>query len=488
MPGPEDGKEAACLVMAGGEGRRLSPDKPLLHVEGRPIIERVVEVVRGVFDEVLIVTNTPERYAFLGLPHVEDEEPGLGPLMGIYSGLKAIGADRAFVCAADMPFLEADIIRAELAEVGDHDMVVPYPDDLPEFLHGIYRTRCLPAIEGQLKAKRYKIDLLRKILDVRVLDDAWFSERGFKHVVRRAFANINTVEDYRAWSGEGGSFPGVGSDLQERIRNVLVRDESRYQREQGTSAFSSLWSHSLRVAGIARTLAEREGVDQTAAVLSALLHDAGKFRGGLYHEGDRPEEEDAVELAGELVGDTEHEGLLPEIGSAILSMYRDDVETGRLGAVLYDADRLDKLGCTGIAQFFSKSALRGRFLDEELIRQASVELTYAYHAERNLKTRTGRELATRRASRVRAFFDDLIEEWRELGLGTFSVERAEIEGIPLVLVVPARCGCGSGYEIRTDIEDGVKCRSAVIEYVCPRCNGKRELSFCLPVLETLLEG
>ena len=120
--------------------------------------------------------------------------------------------------------------------------------------------------------------------------------------------------------------------------------------------------------------------------------------------------------------------------------------------------------------------------------QAGVELTYAHHAERNLRTRTGREMARRRSARVRAFFDDLIEEWRELGLGTFSVERVEIESIPLMLVVPGKCGCGSGYEIGTDIEDGIKCRSAVIEYVCSRCGGRRELSFCLPVLETLLEG
>jgi CTP:molybdopterin cytidylyltransferase MocA len=30
---------AACLVLAGGKGRRLTPDKPLLEINNRPIIE-----------------------------------------------------------------------------------------------------------------------------------------------------------------------------------------------------------------------------------------------------------------------------------------------------------------------------------------------------------------------------------------------------------------------------------------------------------------
>ncbi len=486
MPGEDDRIDAACLIMAGGEGRRLSPDKPLLHVQGRPIISRVVDVVSSIFDEVLLVTNTPEKYRFLGLPHVQDEEPGRGPLMGIYSGLRAVAADRAFVCAADMPFLEADIIRAELAEVGGHDMVIPYPDDLPEFLHGVYRVRCLPVIAAQLSKGRYKIDLLREILDVHVLDDGWFRRHGFGHLVGRAFANINTQQDYRAWST--GPFTGIHADLLERIRGVLVRDESRFQREQGTQEFSSLWSHSARVAAIAHTIASKEGVDATAAVLASLLHDAGKFSGGRYHEDDLAEEEAAVDLAGVVLAGTRHEDLIPEIEDAILSLYRDEEQIGRLGAVLYDADRIDKLGCAGIAQFFSRSALRGRFLDDALLVQASVELTYALHAERNLKTRTGRELAVPRGARVREYFDGLLEEWRELGLGSFRVERAEVEGIALLLVVPEACGCGEAHEIRTDVRDGVKCRSAVIEYVCPRCHDVRELSFCLPVLEKLLEG
>ena len=36
----------------------------------------------------LVVTNTPQKYEFLGLPVVRDERQGCGPLMGICSGLR----------------------------------------------------------------------------------------------------------------------------------------------------------------------------------------------------------------------------------------------------------------------------------------------------------------------------------------------------------------------------------------------------------------
>ena len=197
--------EAACLIMAGGEGRRFTPDKPLLKIDGEAIIARVARVVRGIFPEIFLVTNTPERFEFLGLPHLRDEVPGCGPLMGIYSGLKAIRADKAFVCAADMPFLEERIIRAEFRELADHDMVVPYPNDLPEFLHGIYQVRSLPTIKANLDQGRYKIDLLRECLDVLILGDDWFARHGFQDLKEKAFANINLSADFDKWTSSSES-------------------------------------------------------------------------------------------------------------------------------------------------------------------------------------------------------------------------------------------------------------------------------------------
>ena len=63
--------------------------KALLELGGRWIIERVVDAVTPAVDDLLIVTNTPELYAFLKLPMVADVYPDHGSLGGIYSGLRA---------------------------------------------------------------------------------------------------------------------------------------------------------------------------------------------------------------------------------------------------------------------------------------------------------------------------------------------------------------------------------------------------------------
>lgn len=498
---PEDGGtvilKCSCLILAGGKGVRLSPDKPLLEVGGEPIIARVARVARRVFDEVLLVTNTPEKYGFLGLESVCDERPGCGPLMGIATGLKRIRHEAAFACAADMPFLSEDILRAQFEEFDAFDIVLPCPQGLPEFLHAYYRKRCVPVMEKQLARGSFKIESIVDGLRVRRLGKEWFSARGLDRVAERAFVNINTPEDYRLWrtcaedadAGQASPFNGpgekdlletLGADLVSSIRKCLVERETAYQRTLGDEHYASLWAHSLRVGQIARHLAQREGADPVSALLCGLLHDAGKFADGAYHRDGAAEEEGAAEAAALLLVGTVHEKRVKEIQKAVLSLYREDAEETQLGRILYDADRLDKMGCMGVAQFFAKNALRRRFLDNELLLRASVELTYAYCALEALKTGAGRRLAVERAARTKWFYGELLSEWAAFGLGRFAVRHESIEGIECVLVVPEACECGGRLEVHSDIRESVKCRSAVVQYRCPACRSDREFSFCLP--------
>src|SRR5437762_6813312 len=104
------------VVQAGGRSTRMGGrPKALLELSGRRIIERVVDAITPVVDDLLIVTNTPELYAFLGLSMVADVYPDHGSLGGIYSGLRAAPGDAAFTVACDMPFLHP---RSEERRVG----------------------------------------------------------------------------------------------------------------------------------------------------------------------------------------------------------------------------------------------------------------------------------------------------------------------------------------------------------------------------------
>lgn len=498
--------EAACIILAGGQGKRLTPDKPLLEINGQPIIERAASVVCSVFEEVLLVTNTPEKYEFLGLPHVVDERPGYGPLMGICSGLGRIAHEVAFVCAADMPFLNEEIIRAEFLELGAFDIVVPYPRGMPEFLHAFYRKRCLPAIRENLDADLFKIEMLTDRCKTRRLNEEWFAGHGWMERVDQAFTNINTIRDYRRWTEQGeektGPEPGEGSarrsgasgpdvlrslapGVLQEIRQTLIDQETAYQHKSAEEEFASLWTHSSRVGRIAHHVAKAEGWDAEPALLAGLLHDIGKFAHGRYHEDDVAEEEEAAQFTERILSNTVYEKWVPTINQAILSLYREEEDVSDLGRVVYDADRLDKLGYMGVAQFFAKNALRRHFLDDDMMIRASIELTYAHHAPDTLKTATGRALAEERSSRTRRFYTGLLEEWTKLGLGDFDIREEDIEGIACVLVVPRLCGCGGPLDLESDIRESVKCRSAVVRYRCAACVLESEFSFCLPNVKGL---
>jgi uncharacterized protein len=452
------------------------------------------------------VTNTPGKYGFLHLPLVADERKGCGPLMGIYSGLRKIKNDVAFVCAADMPFLDETVIRSLFRETGDFDIIVPCPEGRPEFLHAFYHKRCLDAMRENLAADHFKIEMLSGSCRILRLDGDWFKRNGLTERIDLAFTNINTIQDYRNWTGsdalsrdpqrtdarqpqKGPSGPGpfhsISPDLLKEIRRTLIEQESAYQKKSAPDTFSSLWAHSARVGRIAHCIAQAEGFEAEPALLAGLLHDTGKFFQGSYHEDDIPEEQNAVRFAEKILSGTVHARWIPLINAATLSTYLDGDATCDIGRAVYDADCLDKLGNVGVAQFFAKRALRRQFLDDDLLIRAGIELTYAHHAPDTLKTTTGRSLARKRSLRTRRFYTVLLEEWAELGLGEFNIIEEDIAGIGCILVVPSKCSCGGRLNIESDLLDSVKCRSVVVTYPCVDCGLESEFSFCLPNVKGL---
>ncbi|HET7874047.1 MAG TPA: molybdenum cofactor guanylyltransferase [Methylomirabilota bacterium] len=181
------------VIQAGGRSTRMGGrPKALLELGGRPIIERVLDVVRAVTDDQLLVTNTPDLYGFLGLPMVSDVFPDHGSLGGIYSGLKAAPGDAAFTVACDMPFLVPAVARLVTARAHQADVVVPIVGGQFETLHACYAKACLGPIEARLRAERLKI--IGFFEDVRVLaipeaEVARLRDPGL------VFMNVNTPEE-----------------------------------------------------------------------------------------------------------------------------------------------------------------------------------------------------------------------------------------------------------------------------------------------------
>ena len=180
------------LILAGGKSSRYGSNKALVEVEGIRLIERAVRVMKAVFQEVILLTNTPADYTFLNLPMVEDIIKGLGPIGGIYTGLETMSEEAGFFVACDMPFLNEALLRHMVEVREDLDAVVPRMSWMLEPLHAIYTKKCLPVIRTAIDSRDYQILNSFDKIRIKYVDEEEL--RAFDPKMQ-SFSNINQPED-----------------------------------------------------------------------------------------------------------------------------------------------------------------------------------------------------------------------------------------------------------------------------------------------------
>lgn len=204
------GAAISVLILAGGRSRRMGQDKVWLTLDGVPLVERVVRRVLPLADEVLFSANAPERFEALAQTLsvssqvVADLFPGAGPLAGIHAALSVAQHDLLLVLAADLPFVNAALLRHMIGLAHGFDAVVPQtPHPLTgelgwEPLHALYRRSCLPAVAARLAAGERQVLCFYPDIRVRAVP-AHELQRYDPTLV--SFFNVNSPEDWRRAQG-----------------------------------------------------------------------------------------------------------------------------------------------------------------------------------------------------------------------------------------------------------------------------------------------
>jgi len=181
------------VILAGGSSSRMGSNKALLPYRGGRFIEAIHRQLAELFDEVLLVTNTPEQFSFLPCRKVADIYPGTGALAGLHAGLQGSHGGHIFAVACDMPYLNSALIRRITALRNAADVVIPHGDKGSEPLHALYGRACLAPMEQALLAGRKRI--VSFFPEVRVAhisrDDVAALDPDFA-----SFRNINTPDEY----------------------------------------------------------------------------------------------------------------------------------------------------------------------------------------------------------------------------------------------------------------------------------------------------
>lgn len=184
----------SAVILAGGEAKRLKgANKARLQVGGQCLLDRMLAVLRPLFDEVILVTTDPAAYLEWDLLIVRDHFSQRSSLTGIHAGLFAARHPHALVTACDMPFVRPALVETLLQAVEPRwDVIIPRTTKGFEPLLAIYSKRCLKPIERQLAQGRFWVQGFFRQVRLNLVGE---------EILRRcdpelaSFFNINAAED-----------------------------------------------------------------------------------------------------------------------------------------------------------------------------------------------------------------------------------------------------------------------------------------------------
>lgn len=187
-----------AAILAGGQNKRFGGrTKAKILIEGRPIIERTIEVLGSVFNDIIIITNN--KAEFEDYKHIRmagDIYHYKGPLAGLHSAITNSEKEAVFLVASDMPGLSLSTVEqvAMNFEKMECEALIPVYKELIEPLHAIYSRTVLVRLDDFLRSEnKYSIREFLKLVDAKYLE----IDDGGGQI--NPFFNINSPEDLQKW-------------------------------------------------------------------------------------------------------------------------------------------------------------------------------------------------------------------------------------------------------------------------------------------------
>ena len=181
------------IILSGGKSSRMGMEKGLLKIAGKALVEYAIDVLNPHVKRLIICSNKVEYNQF-GLDVYSDLVRDIGPLGGIYTGLKYSDADCNIVLSCDMPFIDSQFIEylKGSMRVGQ-TALVPTHDHKIEPLISIYTSKMMIYMEEYIQHKSYALqDILSNAEGVQFLDVSQQIKRNNK-----LFFNINSPAEWK---------------------------------------------------------------------------------------------------------------------------------------------------------------------------------------------------------------------------------------------------------------------------------------------------
>ena len=188
--------EISCIILAGGKSIRFGHDKILEKINDTSLLDRVISQIELVSKDIIIVTANERAFTHLAnranIKITHDIIPGMGSLGGIYTGLVESKTHQNLVVAADMPFLNTNLLKYMIKASDGFDFTLPHVNDWYEPLHAVYSKNCIEPAEKIFSLGQKVIVELFKYVKVRFIEAEEINRFDPQHL---SFFNINTQQD-----------------------------------------------------------------------------------------------------------------------------------------------------------------------------------------------------------------------------------------------------------------------------------------------------
>jgi molybdopterin-guanine dinucleotide biosynthesis protein A len=185
-------QDIEIAILAGGKSSRMGEDKGLVAINGKPMVEYVIDQASQISSKIRIISQN-NLYEKFGYPVSPDLIPDCGPIGGIYTALHHATASFVLILSCDIPLISSDFLLYLFKNKVENKVVAPFYNGKYEPMCAIYPKTIKEKLKECIETRQYKMQKLMEDTDaVKILITEELMDR-YNH----NFKNINYRSDLK---------------------------------------------------------------------------------------------------------------------------------------------------------------------------------------------------------------------------------------------------------------------------------------------------